>query len=284
MCPLCQRVFRNAEDLSVAHLIPSALRGRKATVTCRECNSRIGTTIESHEVRRARFMDTLSGENGAESDVDVTFPENGSKRVRATWTSDGTRSDPHWTLSPVQEATAPNEMEESTRYLQDVKSRNSPFPLDISGKRGWSLRQAYRTYLHAAFLCLFHEFGYEWSLSRSAEAVRLKLLNADEDLDGYLLELTATSAPEAALRAAIVTDPEKMQGFLITMPMLRHLDKPLGVWLPLFDSDGLPPVHPVNPMIIRVASASFHSRLTTPTSLDQGHRFVRQCLDTARHQ
>jgi hypothetical protein len=43
------------------------------------------------------------------------------------------------------------------------------------------------TYLHTAFLYLFHEFGYEWALNPYTAKIREQLLNPDQNILEVLL-------------------------------------------------------------------------------------------------
>ena len=63
VCPLCLRHFslNQIKELSVEHIVPSALGGTIKTLTCRECNNLHGSRLDSQLVAGTKAMDALEG-------------------------------------------------------------------------------------------------------------------------------------------------------------------------------------------------------------------------------
>ena len=64
MCPLCLHTFFRDEihsDLSKAHIIPQFQGGKDWTLTCKKCNNKLGSEIESYESKRIKYHRALSG-------------------------------------------------------------------------------------------------------------------------------------------------------------------------------------------------------------------------------
>ncbi len=60
-CPLCMRGFRDPGELTREHVPAQVAGGRKLVLTCRECNSAAGASLESILVQRGRFMNSPQG-------------------------------------------------------------------------------------------------------------------------------------------------------------------------------------------------------------------------------
>ncbi|MBK9209082.1 MAG: hypothetical protein IPL71_12575 [Anaerolineales bacterium] len=48
-------------ELTLEHIIPSALGGKFITLTCKECNSKSGELLDAHLIQRLRTEDILTG-------------------------------------------------------------------------------------------------------------------------------------------------------------------------------------------------------------------------------
>jgi hypothetical protein len=67
-CPVCLRLLNRERlatgEITEEHVIPRSLGGRIVTLTCRECNSTAGHSLESHLVRRLERDDFVTGVGG----------------------------------------------------------------------------------------------------------------------------------------------------------------------------------------------------------------------------
>src|SRR6476469_973331 len=74
-CPLCLAYFdRGAiEDkrLTKEHIIPRSVGGELITITCRTCNNRHGTRLDSHLAAAAKAKDALKGHRAIRSRVEI---------------------------------------------------------------------------------------------------------------------------------------------------------------------------------------------------------------------
>jgi hypothetical protein len=70
-CPLCSKLFgrSNLTDLTLEHVPPKALGGRISLLTCKNCNSSHGHSLDSHLVKRVLANRLLKLNPGASSNV-----------------------------------------------------------------------------------------------------------------------------------------------------------------------------------------------------------------------
>lgn len=280
MCPLCLRTFsrdRIRTDLSKAHIIPQFLGGRDWTLTCRKCNNKVGTEIESCEKERANFNWALSGDGNETTRVRVEVPDGQGDLVgpvQADMRARRSGRDRRLQLYPKRRGSHP----EAWELIDDILSGNP-------SAKGWTMKADFRetrsakranlTYVHAAYLLMFHQFGYEWVLDPCAEPVRRQIMSPDEPIILPLFPaLSDHQIPEGELGILLVTEPADWRHFLVVLPLFRGSVKRQGVWMPLF---GRPYEQPprekgVKLQIVRVPD--HHRSLRQRDSRRQGHRFI----------
>lgn len=63
LCPLCMREFGlhdlESKNVDIEHVIPKSAGGKVLTLTCKNCNSKCGSEIDSHFARKFRFDQAL---------------------------------------------------------------------------------------------------------------------------------------------------------------------------------------------------------------------------------
>lgn len=280
-CPICLRVFPRDRicALSRAHFIPQALGGRQFTLACADCNSRVGHDIESYETTRATNVRAFSGAGTDNVPVSIALYDSsgtvGSVKADLRVVPGSTR--PTVEVCFVPKASHPQEMEKVLHALREKGAQGSSdwgFRVHRNSRSGW--KRARLTYLHAAFLYLFHEFGYEWALDVSTEAVRKQLLSPGEDIasPAILFSEELPCHPQR-LTLHMVTSPRSARGFLVVMPALSHLPDPLSVWMPFFGGtyDMTDELVSNNRFSARPISPH-HGYLARQESLMDGHRLA----------
>src|SRR5258708_4609166 len=70
LCPLCWQEKR-LSDLSLEHMVPSAVGGRSTTLTCRLCNNTHGSELDSHLINYQRANDAMHGHGRVRSRLNV---------------------------------------------------------------------------------------------------------------------------------------------------------------------------------------------------------------------
>jgi hypothetical protein len=197
VCPVCLMGFgRWALDkplsVDLAHVYPEAAGGRAVTLTCKGCNGRIGGKYDDQIVREHRGYDAFNPQVG------------GAYPVRL-YTKDGTSVGMSVTTTPAGQLLF-NEIPQQT----DERARQAYIAAFMSGghdtfkmvARWLDPRRHDVAILHAAHLCLFRLFGYEYLLYAHTERTR-EILTRDEPPEGPLI-ITAAIPSSAGLAAAAV--------------------------------------------------------------------------------
>jgi len=280
MCPLCLRTFARDQihtDLGKAHIIPQFLGGSDWTITCRTCNSKVGSEIESCEADRASFGWALSGDGDETVRVQVTVRDEHGEVVgpvqadmRAT-TSGGDR---RLQLYLKRKGSHPVAVEILNGLLHGESSGGS-WTIEGHFRETRSIKRANLTYVHAAYLLMFHQFGYEWVLDPCATLIREQIMLPDEPIIIPLAPaLSDHGIPEDKLGILLVTEPADWRHFLVVPPLIRGWSKRHAVWMPLF---GRPYTQPPQRKGIKLAVVhvpDHHRFLHQRSSHRQGHRFV----------
>ncbi|MCX6344885.1 MAG: hypothetical protein NT018_07405 [Armatimonadetes bacterium] len=280
MCPLCLRTFSVNQinnDLSKAHIIPQVLNGKEWTLACGTCNNKVGSEIESCEAERVNYHLALSGKSNKVIRAKLIFSN-----------KDGN------TIGPVQADMRIKDCDENQRLQLFVKQKGSnPEAWELHnniscGKTPagqWkqevhycgtrSLKCAQLTYVHAAYLFMFHQFGYEWIFSPGAEIIRKQIMSPDEPIFAPLAPaLAGLPISKDKLTLILVNEPVDFRSFLVMLPQFPGWSKHQGVWMPLFGSEYKQP--PQRRVDLSVASVPDHHQfLQEPGSYLQGSRFIR---------
>jgi hypothetical protein len=280
MCPLCLRLFSRDQirtDLSKAHIIPKFLGGRDWALACRTCNNKVGAEIESCEAERAKANWALSGDGNdtilariivRNERGDIVGP------VQANMKGVRCGGDRRLQLRLQPKGSNPAALKLLNDQLSGITpaGRSSPevhFPVTRSTKR------ANLTYVHAAYLHMFHQFGYEWALNPSAEPVRKQIMSPDEPIILPLFpNLSDHQIPDDKLALLLVTQPPDWRHFLVVIPLFRGLTRRQAVWMPLF---GRPYEQPPQRKGIKLAVVPLpdhHQFLHGRDSYMQGFRFL----------
>ena len=280
MCPLCLHIFARDQirsDLSKAHVIPRRLGARLWTLACKKCNNRIGTEIESYETERANFNWALSGDGTETTRVQVTARNEQGDTVGpvqadlgAKW-GDGER---RLQLQPKPKGSNPAALV----LLNRLVSREAPtggWTIEISFRETRSLKRANLTYVHAAYLFMFHQFGYEWVLDPCAEAIRNQIVSPGEPI---LIPLTPAlhghHIPDDKLALLLVTEPSDWRHFVVVLPLIRGWARRHALWMPLFGRPYDQPPERKGVQLKVVLVPDYHHFLRHRSSKGQGYRFI----------
>lgn len=237
-CPTCLRVFDSSSDLTKAHVFPKRLGGRLFTLTCKPCNSRIGTEIEAYETERARIHRIFQGNSADSVQVGLQSLEcNGIvSRVNAELKVLENDEGKIFRFDIFADRSNPSEVKRITQWLQEkAESGGHDWGFNMNFQARAGLKRAKLTYLHAAFLYMFHQFGYEWALDSCTKDIREQLIKpAKTTIKPLIIEFTDIPGDSNRLKLLLITEPVDLRGFFITMLQLDHIQPQIGVWMPLF--------------------------------------------------
>jgi len=280
MCPLCLRTFsrdRIRTDLGKAHIIPQFRGGREWTLACRKCNNKVGTEIESCEAERVKFNRALSGDGDEKTRVRVVVPnEQGGVvgPVQADMGATKSGGDRRLQMYLKPEGSNPAASEQLNNLLSD-RSSTGGGPIEVHYRVTRSAKRANLTYVHAAYLLMFHQFGYEWVLDPCAEPVRKQIVSPDEPIILPLFPaLSDHQIPDDELGIFLVTGPADWQHFLVVLPLFRGSARRQAVWMPLFGRPYRQPPQRKGVHLTVVCVPDHHRSLRRRDSRSQGYRFV----------
>ncbi len=280
MCPLCLRTFprdRIRTDLSKAHMIPQRLGGRLWTLACKKCNNRVGTEIESYEAERANFNWALSGDGAETTRVLMDLPDGQGGTigpVSADMRATKLGGDRRLQIFTKPKGSNPDALKKLDNVLPVGPSADTG-SIQVHYRVTRSAKRANLTYVHAAYLFMFHQFGYEWVLDPCTTLIRKQMASPDESI---ILPMAATLSdpyiPSNELSILLVIEPPSWRHFLVVLPLLRGWLKRQAVWMPLFGRSYEQPPERKGVQLKVVPVPDHHQFLRYRTSKGQGRRFI----------
>lgn len=272
VCPLCLRQFGGSADdlalLSRAHIWPQALGGRDHTLACKACNNHVGAAIEPFLVERERHALAAQG-IGSIKRVELHFddPESGvTHRVVTEMTKSRSPEGAHTRLLPIRKASAAQSLHALQKRFESGDLDGFELRLRYSVRANW--RMVRLGYLHAAYLWLFHQLGYDWVFCDAATAVRQQLWETHSNhLDVCVFGVSSHPTFAAPVSLHIVRAPKEVRGFIVMFPGSPGESKRPGVWMPF---PGSPYIAPVGNGLLRPrVSTAFegHQVLAKPDAI-----------------
>lgn len=206
LCPLCLNWFTDLADLSLEHAPPESVGGRHVAVTCRDCNSTAGHTVDA-ELRLAETLREF-GSRRMTKPMPATFRFNElEQRVEALFGPDGL------SIGGIPKQNHPETAPTMMAAFDDVVAEGSigiRFNLSF---RTPNWRIASIGWLRAAYLVAFATLGYLYILREELEDVRRQICEpAEEILDRYCV---ITQGGPADRRIAFVRDPAELESVVV---------------------------------------------------------------------
>jgi hypothetical protein len=226
-CPLCFRIFTrdaiDAEFITEEHIISRKLGGRLTTLTCKDCNNKDGSRLDSHLVNEFRTRDKIAGLSNsplkgqvqtpnAKQDVDIYFSKPDSPGL--TIVGHPKRSNP----KSVQ----------SIMHTMEEGAQNVSFIL----KPHYSALNSQVAKLRAAYLLMFYYFGYEYVAQESVKLVRQQILSTEKDLIASKAVLDFRQPPEELNSVSVIRTPTALRCFVVSLKISTEIDRSFGVVLP----------------------------------------------------
>jgi hypothetical protein len=217
-CPVCLKDFIRSDlyaenILTLGHIGPEAVGGRRKTLECVKCNSNVGWRYDSHVATMRKDIDWASRKEGTEKLVKFkvngtiasamwSYEKNSMAAIKAT-----DRDDPNYKA-----------------LTEELKSHVKPDgTLAFKGNASFRLlsktENRVLSAIHAAYLMMFSCFGYGYVLSPEAEIIRKIIQDGEapwpiENMEWNVLAPKDTSLPSAG----ILRVPENMKSFAVALP------------------------------------------------------------------
>jgi hypothetical protein len=229
-CPLCYQVFERinklSETLAEEHIVPKRLGGTLTTLTCRQCNSHHGSTLDSHLVRRVHIESRRrpisarvrigDGEIGAEIHIPASLDDEAIQIL-------GIKGQSH-----------PDKSDETMRALEKGERA-----IHINLNFEYVPIRSTVALVRSAYLLMFRMFGYRYILDESAKVVLHQIRNPEEEtlvLKGIVWRISDRLPKTNCL--AILYEPVQIQCFTAFLQLDRKTEHCAGVMLPAPGTDG----------------------------------------------
>lgn len=191
-CPLCRSAFsREAIDsgpLTLEHVPPASIDGQGIVLTCHQCNSQAGHTIEAQLHRRQeliKFAQALTGEGNYSGRVQLTMSET-ETNVEAEI------EDGQLKLIVPEEINDPEQREGQFDKMHEMAENDTwdGYEFNVSPAIAYNPRVADLSYLKSGYLAAFASLGYLYAMQESLEVVREQLSNPESHLiSNYMVKL-----------------------------------------------------------------------------------------------
>ena len=234
VCPLCWSDVA-FESLTLEHVIPKSLGGRRETLTCRSCNESNGRELDNHLVGYQRHHEAWAGHGELKMDLDVN-----GHRVAVRMTRDPSKASTDFRV--IGPASDPLEIDATQRdFAEGAREFTATFSM------GYNERRRQLAMLKAGYLALFHRFGYRLIARPGLQHIR-KIIAERQETEP---DLSGTSG-EAQLSLEL---PGKQ-----VIYMAANIDKKLAAWI-IFKCRLRTTVHRFAILPIDETSSDFYFRL-----------------------
>ncbi len=184
-CPICTQLFIakaiDAGILTLEHAPPQKVGGKPLALTCKECNSAAGYSVDSAVVQKQRQIDFTEAIMGQKSNYKgrATFSigEN-------TLNIDFERDQGITSIKPIEEINDPDKLRAYQDYMMHLQQAGKwdgqKFTITPNAK--YHIKYSKVGDLKTAFILCFAFFGYRFALHNRLAAVREQIINYKEDI------------------------------------------------------------------------------------------------------
>jgi hypothetical protein len=192
-CPLCQSPFpKEALDtgyLTLEHVPPDSIDGRGIVLTCHQCNSKAGHTIQAQLHRRREAI--KFGQALMTGDGDYS----GRAQLKMSETETNVNAeieDGQLRLAVPEKINDPEHREGQLEKLGEMAENDTwdGYKFNVSPDIHYNPRVADLSYLKSGYLAAFASLGYLYVMQESLEVIRKQISNPKEQLiSNYMITL-----------------------------------------------------------------------------------------------
>lgn len=242
LCPFCLRTFGRdclgqPLRLSLEHCIPEAVGGtpKTLTLTCTDCNTDMGSRVDSHLKGRLAGEDFWAGRSGEPNRIWLDINGN---QVRANLQF--SRGDkPSFSIVLDPRNSHPRDFEAVAAALSAEAEDPKGLGIRFGGSLRYNARKASVALLRIGYLMMFRQFGYPYVLHRNLDRVRRQIQSPDEAIlpPPYCVHFEQMS--DHVNCCAVLTSPEEMRAFLVIVRLRTDNRACLkGILMPGFGEPG----------------------------------------------
>lgn len=225
LCPLCLDGLTVEEfatgELTVEHVPPKRLGGSDLVLTCKPCNSRAGTSFDSHAHKQERLERFLSGRSGGKPErASVTI---GDVTTNVDMHVAGQSGLLFIEIPKINNPASTELMEQRMRELS--KTPDAEFTITATPRLRYHPDHARVSWIRTGYLAAFALLGWNYILRPALRPIRDQLMNPA----GITIPPLSTYIPEGNADRReiwIIKQPAEHRSILVVWG--RH-----GVFLPL---------------------------------------------------
>ncbi|MGZ5118889.1 MAG: HNH endonuclease [Burkholderiales bacterium] len=169
LCPICLKLIPNIDGVTIEHVPPKSLGGKKLCLTCRTCNSTAGHSIDSAMFREHGMRSFLSP-SGHRTRVKVDL---GGRILNAEMSQDPDAIN-------IQILANQNNPVVEEEFKDNMTDGGEGRTINVTIWGGYRQREADVGYLKTAYLAAFSKFGYRWILTAEMEPIRQQVRSPRE--------------------------------------------------------------------------------------------------------
>jgi hypothetical protein len=170
------------EILSREHVPPQSAGGKRMLVTCRGCNNRAGTELDSHALLADRRMEFLQRRMTKPAAAEITFDG-------VTMQGEVLATERNIHVDPLRKLRrSPSEVVEAfrRRWAESSTPGGQPITMDIKPRWRIDAQASNVSRLRSAYLAAFAFAGYDYILTEELHPIRRHILSRESsELDGY---------------------------------------------------------------------------------------------------
>ncbi len=191
-CPLCQRLFIfqaiEAGVLTLEHAPPEKVGGKPVALTCKECNSISGYSIDAAVVNREKMLDATKAITGQNPNYEGGASlEMGGESINVKVVVNNGRV----SILPPKEINNPKKLEMYKTYLMNLHDEGkwNGEKFKITPRASYHIKYSKIGDLKTAFIICFALFGYKYALNKKLTPVREQIINYKSDvIDRFWIE------------------------------------------------------------------------------------------------
>ncbi len=190
-CPLCERLFPpqaiEAGDLTLEHAPPEKIGGQPLALTCKDCNSISGYSIDAAVVSRENLFDEVKAITGQK----INHEGRASLKMGGESINVGIEvHDGSIFIKPLKKINDPKKLEAYRAYMMNLsdEGRGDGETFTITPLASYHKKFSKIGDLKSAFIICFALFGYTYVLHKRLSPVREQILNYESNvIDRYWL-------------------------------------------------------------------------------------------------
>lgn len=224
ICPLCWQETPY-EQLSIEHIIPGSVGGRRTTLTCRACNNDHGSEFDAHLARYQQLKDAFQGHGTLRTKLNVAGHE---MIANLRWGNE------HKHFDIVGKATNPAAIEASQKTL----AKEPPGEMKFTLYYNYNQNKFRIAVLRAAYLVLFNSLGYHYIHDPIIQRIRQLIANPSPqliNLASLIIEAKNFIPPCNSQHYFVPGHVNGVGLWLVLLRVRRETTTYLGAYLPMPD-------------------------------------------------